>query len=113
MDFALGTPGVGRAYLKAGGEDEAVELVLHPVDDGPPLGYPLDPLAPGVDQGHVGPVEGGQILVVESGTLAAVRVVGLECSGRLRVLDDRIHPGPDLFHDAEVGVQLPLNHLGR
>jgi hypothetical protein len=34
------------------------------------LGDAVDPVALGIDQGHVGTVEGRQIFVVEAGTLA-------------------------------------------
>jgi hypothetical protein len=63
----------------------------------------------GVDEGDVGAVERREVLVVERRPLAAVRVVGLERLGRLRVLDDRVDPRPDLLHDPEVAVEL-LGH---
>ena len=60
---------------------------------------------------HVGQVERGQVLVVEGGPLAAVGVVRLERLGGGRVVHDGVHPGPDLLHDPEVGVELLLHQF--
>ncbi len=56
-------------------------------------------------------VEGRQVLVVERRPLAAVGIVGLERRRDLRVLDDGVHAGADLLHDAEIGVELLQEEL--
>ena len=53
VDLEAGAAGVGGADLEAGGEDDAVDLVLDAVDDQARLGDALDALAAGVDQGDV------------------------------------------------------------
>ena len=59
----------------------------------------------------MGQVEGGQVLVVEGGALAAVGVVRLEGFRRGRVLHDGVDPAPDLLHHLEVLVELVLRPL--
>ena len=83
VDLEARAPGVGGADLEAGGEDDAVDLVLDAVEHQALLGDALDALAAGVDQRDVGPVEGRQIFVVEGRALAELAVPGLERLGGL------------------------------
>ena len=53
-------------------------------------------------QRDVGPVEGGQVLVVEARPLAELVVPWLERRCGIGILDDGVDPGPDLFHLLEV-----------
>ena len=97
-----GAAAVVGAHLETRCEDQAVELVGHPVDHHTGFGDALHPEAPGVDQGHVVAVERLQVLVVEAGPLAEVAVPGFErlCGGA--VGDDVGDAGPDLLHLGEV-----------
>ena len=76
---------------KPGAVDDAVDLVLLPVDHRSLLGDALDP-ARAVDQGDVGAVEGRQVLVVEARALAQVAVVRLEDLGRGRIGHQLLDP---------------------
>ena len=79
-----GPTAVVRAHLEARCEDQAVQLVLHAVDDDAGLGDPFHPVTVGVDEGHVVAVEGLQVLVVEAGSLAELPYQGLSASAVAR-----------------------------
>ena len=81
-----------------------------PADHHAGLGDALHALAVGVDEVGAGLVERLQVLVVEAGPLAELPVPRLEALGRVRVLDDRVDPGPDLLHLLEVGVLVGRHH---
>ena len=102
VQLVAGAARVVRPDFEAGGVDQAVELVLHAVDDDALRRDPLDAFALRVDQRDVGPVERVEILVVEARALAELPVVGLERLGRLPVADDRVDAGADLLHLLEV-----------
>ena len=102
-DLVPGPAGVRGPHLEAGGEDDAVDLVLDAGHNQSAFGDVVDTLPVGVDELYVGSVEGGQVLVVERRPLAEHPVVGLEFFGYSRSFDQVVHPGPDLVHLVEVG----------
>ena len=106
-DVVTGPAGVGGADLETGGEDQAVDLVLNlpvgPVHHHTVFGETLHALAVGVDQGHVGAVEGGEVFVVEAGPLAELAVPRLQLLGHGGILDDGVHPIADGVHLHVVG----------
>ena len=55
-----------------------------------------------VDKVNVRQIERRQVFIMESGSLAAIRVIGLQRCCSLRVFDDGIYPRPYLLHDAKV-----------
>ena len=106
-DLVAHTPGEGGALgFEAGAVNEAVDLVLPPVDHGA-LGGDLLDAGRAVDQRDVGAVEGRQVLVVEAGALADVAVVRLEDLSHGVIGDDVLDPPPVCLHDPEVEL-LPL-----
>ena len=109
-EVVAGAAGVVGADLEAGGVDQAVDLVGLAVGDDGVFGDALDAAAFGIDQRHVRPVEGRQVVVVEAGALAELVVPGLERLGGPLVLDHRVNAGADLLHLLEVGE---LNEVGR
>src|SRR5581483_10615213 len=98
IDLEAGAPRIGRADLEAGGEDDAVDLVLDALEHKSLLRDAIDATALRVDELHVGPVEGRQIFVVEGWALAELAIPGLERLGRRLVLDDLVHARADLVH---------------
>ena len=105
--------GVLGADLESGGVDEAVELVFGLADHHGGGCEPIDALAVGVDQGDVGPVEGLQVLVVETGALAELAVPGFERLGGGGIGDELVDPAADLFHLLEVGQFEDGSQVGR
>ena len=103
MDLEAQTPGEVGANFKAGAENQAIEFIFTPVDHHAAFGDPLDALTLGVDQMHIRPVEGVEVLVVKAGSLAELVVPGLEGLGGGRVFDHRIDARPHAFHLAVVG----------
>ena len=93
----------GELGLEAGAVDDAVDLVLLPVDDRALLGDPLDP-GGAVDERDVGIVEGRQVLVVEARALAQVPVVRLQDLGRGRIGHQLLDPVPVRLHDLVVDL---------
>jgi hypothetical protein len=90
--------------LEAGGVDDAVHLVVPAVGHHAGLGDALHALRiRDVHQFDVGPVEGGQILVVEGGPLAELAVPGLQRIGGLGVFHGLVAARADLVHLLEVG----------
>jgi len=105
-------PGAARvvgADLEPGREDQAVELVLDPVDDDAALGDALHAPPVRVDERDVRTVERLQVVVVEARPLAELAVPRLERVGGRGVLHDRVDARADLLHLQEVGG---LEHLG-
>ncbi len=97
-DGVAGTPREGRQLpLEAGGEDDAVELVLGAVGDRAVRRDLRDPTG-AVDQRDVGVVERGEVLVVEAGSLAPVAVVRLEHLRDRGIGDDLVDPRAMLLH---------------
>ena len=97
-----GATAVVGAHLETGCEDQAVEFVVHPVDDDAGLGDALHPATAGVDQCDVVSVERLQIFVVEARSFAEVAIPGFERLGGGAVGHDRVDSGPDLLHLGEV-----------
>ena len=62
-----------------------------------------------VDKCHVSFIECGQVFIVKSRTLAAVRIEGLQRFSGCRIFDHCINPVANLLHDSEVGIKLLLN----
>ncbi len=102
--------GVLGAHLEAGGEDEAVEVVVLAGRHDTGLVDALDALSPGVDQVAAGLVVGVEVLVVEAGALAQLAVPGLERLGRGGVAHDGLDPRPDLGHLVVVAVLVGAPH---
>ena len=102
-DVVAGPPRVVGPHFEAGGINQAVDLVLTFADDDAVARDGVDAAPVGVHQGDVGAVEGLEVLVVEAGPLAELPVPGLEGFGGRRILDDVVHPRPDLLHLLEVG----------
>ena len=100
-----------RHPLKAGRIDQHVERVFDAVVHHAVLVDPAHAVRRGIDEVHVRQVEARQVFVVERRALAAVRVVGLQRGRGFRIFDDRVYPRADLFHDAEVGVELLLEQF--
>ena len=98
-----GAAAVVGAHLETRCEDQAVELVVHSVDDDAGLGDALHPAAAGVDQRDVVAVERLQILVVKARPLAEVAVPGFERLGGGGIGHDLVDPRPDFLHLGEVG----------
>ena len=103
VHLVAGTAGVLRADLEAGGVDQAIEVEVLAVGPHASLVDALHAPALGVHQRHVGPVERGQVVVVEARPLAELAVPRLQRLGHHRVLHDLLHPGADLLHLVEVG----------
>ena len=101
-DVVAGPAGVAGADLEAGGEDDAIDRILGPVGHDAPLGDTLDAPAVGIDQGHVRPVEGRQVFVMEAGPFAELPVPGLERLSGVRVVNNGLGPGANLIHLLEV-----------
>ena len=89
-DVVARPPGVVGPDLEAGGEDDAVHLVLLPGGDDTLGRDPLDTLSVGVDERHGVQVEGLEVFVVETGSLAELPVPRLQRLRRRCVSDDRI-----------------------
>ena len=107
-EFVARAAGVVGADLEAGREDEAVELVFDAVGHHALLGDLLDALAIGIDQRHILPVEGRQVVVVEAGPFAELAVPGLECFGGRRRRRRSRRPAHGSAPSSEVG-QLDLS----
>src|SRR6266851_1805806 len=103
--------GGGAHPLESGRVNQHVERIFDPLMDDAALVDLGDAPWRSVDQMDVRQVERQQVFVVESGPLAAIRVVGLQRRRRLRVLDDRVHPRSNLLHEAEAGIELLLHQL--
>ena len=93
--------------LEAGGEDDAVDLVVRARHHDPRGGDPVDP---GRRRGQrdIGPVERLQVLVVEAGALAHVAEPRLETVGGRGIRDDRVDPlmgAHEQLHVRELGDQ--------
>ena len=98
-----GQAGVGNPGLEAGGEDDAIDLVFLVADDNTEFGEFLDAAPLGIDELDIGRVERFEVIVMEAGTLAQPAIVGLQCLGGRRVLDDLLDPGADSIHHPVVG----------
>ena len=107
-----GAPFVRRAHLEARGVDDAVHRVFHARHQQAVLGDALNALAVGVDQLHMGLVEGLQVFIMEAGPLAQLPVPGLELGGRVLVLHDGVGAGTDLVHLLVIGVFKGGQHPG-
>lgn len=66
------------AYLKTGSENKAVQFVLLFPDGNPRRRDTVHALAAGIDQGHIGAIEGLQVLVMKTGPLAELAIIGLQ-----------------------------------
>ena len=97
-DLVAGPAGVTRANLEASSEDDTIHRILGPVDHDAVLRNAFDPFPLGINQGHVQPVEGGQVFIVEAGPLAELPVPRLESGGGGWIGDDVIDPSTDLIH---------------
>ena len=86
------TSGVLSPDFEPGRIDQAVDLVLDVAHHDRILGDPVDTLAFGVDQGDVRTVEGLQILVVETRTLAELPIPRLQSLGHLWIAHDLVDP---------------------
>ena len=71
-----GLAGVAGADLEAGGEDQAIHLVFHPLDYDAFFGDFVDALTLGIDQRYAGPIVGLQVFIVEAGALAELAIIG-------------------------------------
>ncbi len=69
-------------------------------------------MTPGVDQRHIRPVEGRQVVVVKTGPLAEAIVPRLQRLCGFGVGHDVCHPAADLFHLEEVGERGQLVEAG-
>src|SRR6516162_1343231 len=96
--------GRGAHPLEPGRVDQHVEWIFDPLMDDAAFIDLVYAARSGVNQMDVRQVEGRQVFVMEGRPLAAIRVVGFQRGRRLWVLDDRVHPGPDLLHEAEAGI---------
>src|SRR6056297_106001 len=112
VQLVAGPTCVVGAHLESGRVDQAVDVELLLVQLAVGAGAldhdtgrcdALHAAALGVDQFHVRPVERVEVLVVEARPFAELAVPGLECLRGVRVVDDRLHPRPDLLHLLEVG----------
>ena len=102
----------GDLSLEAGPVNDAVDVVLLPVDDRALLADPFDP-GRAVDQRDVGFVECQQVLVVEARPLAEIPVVRLEDLGRGGVGHQLLDPSPVRIHDPVVNFLCAPHELGR
>src|SRR5262249_43454594 len=66
------------------------------------LGYAIDSAPARIDQRYVRTIEGRQVFVVESGTLAEQAIPGLQSFSGLLVLNDLINARANLVHLAKV-----------
>ena len=112
-NVVTGASGERSAYLEAGGEDQAVDLILLTVGHHAALGQTLDAVSPCVDQGDVRTIVGLQIFVVEAWPLAELPVPGFQRRRRDRVLDDGVDPRADLAHLLVVGQRGQFSPLLR
>ena len=110
LDLIARALGIGGADLKAGREDQAIQLIFNAIDHHAAFGDLLHAFALGVDEGHIGPVEGVQIVIVETGALTELVVPRLELVGGCLVGHDLIDARADLLHLAEIGQ---LQQFGR
>ena len=108
---AARAPGVVRADLEAGREDEAIHGVLLTRGDDGVRQDPFDAFSIGVDERHVGAFEGREVVVVEARALAELAVVGLEAFGGHGVLDVLVHPASDRLHLLEISKFHPGGDL--
>ena len=69
IHFELGAPGVVRAHLEYGGEDQTVHLALDAVHDDTLRGDTLDVFPVGVDQLTFGPLKVGRYSSLKVGRL--------------------------------------------
>src|SRR5581483_6834237 len=96
----------GLLHFEAGCINQQIDRVLFTLENRTARGDLGDTLAVRIDQMNVGPIEGGQIIVVETGPLAHEHVPRLErFCGRL-VLDDLFDPPMDAHHVFDIGVFL-------
>ncbi len=101
-DVVARPAGVAGTDLEAGGEDDAVDRVLGTANHNAVLRDTLDPLAVGVDQCHVRPVEARQVFIVEARPLTELPVPRLEGFGSNWIVNDVFGPRADLIHLLEV-----------
>ncbi len=105
--------GGGCHPLKACGVDQYVEGVFHTVLDDAVFVDAVDAPRRGIHQMHVRQIKRRQILVVKSRPLAGIGIIGLQCSGRVRICYHGINAGADLLHGLKVFVQLLLHPFFR
>ncbi len=82
---------VGRD-LEARREDQQIQRILLTVDDHAVLIDLAHATAVGVNEMDIGLVERGQVFIVETDPFAMFAIPGLELVGRLRIIDDFVHP---------------------
>ncbi len=106
-----GTAGVIGAYLKAGGEDQAVHFVFDAIDNDTGFGNGIDALTPGIHQLDVIAVKSWQEAVVQAGAFAHKSVPGFEGLGGFLVFDNFIDAVANVFHLLKVGHLEDFQHL--
>ena len=91
--------------IEAGGEDDAVELVLGGLGAHTPWGDRLDRLAAEIDQGDVVAVERVVVVGVDADALGAERkVLGSERLGDRRIADRGADLGPEELGGGVIGL---------
>src|SRR5579885_2193641 len=105
--------GRGAHPLEAGRVDQYIERIFDTLVHYAALIDLAHAERRGIDQMDVRQIKGRQVFVVKGRPLASIGIVRLQRGRRFRILDDRIHPRPDLLHDAEVGIELLLDQLLR
>ena len=107
-DVVTGPAGVTGADFKARAIDDAVNFIFDAINHQAFFSDALNALAIGVDQGHIGSIEGRQIIIIERRPFAEHFVIRFELFRNVIVFHQLINAGADFFHLLEVRH---LDHL--
>ena len=91
MDFKTQFGLVVRADLKARRKHDAIDRIADSAHHDRIFGDPLNAMPFGIDQLDIGPVERGQVLIVEARPFAHEPIPGLKSRRRLWVFDDTLN----------------------